>query len=321
MVSLTAIRHANGSLPSTSPIVVFVGSTSGIGLGTIEALLQHTDAPRVIIVGRSRSKFSSTLSRLQKLNGKATLTFVEAQVSCLKEVDRACSIITSEHSTIDLLWLSQGGLAQATGTLSSEGLNEDLAISYYSRAFFMHRLLPQLSASYDPRILSVLSAGQEGALNISDLGLLNSRDFGTFPTMKHNVTLMSLVMRELALQSPKVSFIHTNPGMVSTAVHDRWLNGLTGVWAVFGWLAKWTIVPFFHWLGFTPEEAGQVGLYELTDARYASRSRTNFFRLDEKAEVLPAHPTLKGYEEDGSGCKAWEHTLRVYENVVWNGGT
>ena len=316
MVSLKGIREANRSLQTTSHTAVFVGSTSGIGLGTIEALLQHIDAPTVVIVGRSRSKFSSTISRLQELNPKATLTFIEAQVSYLKEVDRVCSIIKSEHSTIDHLWLSQGGLAQAAGTLSSEGVNGDLAVSYYSRMVFMHRLLPLLSASSDPRIVSVLSAGQEGTLKISDLGLLDSKNFGMFPTMKHNVTLMSLVMRELALQNPNVSFIHTNPGMVSTAVHDRWLDGLTGFWAVFGWLARWTFVPFFHWLGLTPEEAGQVGFCELTDGKFAAKSGTNFFRLNEKAEVLPAQVTLKEYEEDGFGPKVWDHTLQVLENVL-----
>jgi hypothetical protein len=154
---------------------------------------------------------------------------------------------------------------------------------------FMHRLLPLLSTSSDPRIVSVLSAGQEGILNISDLGLLDAKDFGMFPMMKHNVTLMSLAMCELALQNLKVSFIHTNPGMVSTAVHDRWLNGLTGHWAALGWLA---------------------------DARYAANRGTNFFLLDEKAEVLPTHATLKGYEEDGSGPKVSEHTLQVIKTSL-----
>jgi hypothetical protein len=134
--------------------------------------------------------------------------------------------------------------------------------------------------------------------------------------MKHNVTLMSLAMRELSLANPKVSFMHTDPGMVSTAVHDKWLAGLTGPWALLGWLANWTLVPFFHWLGSTPEQAGQVGFYELTDPAYAAQSGTNFFRLSEKAEVLKVNAWLKGYEDDGSGRKVWENTLQVIEKVL-----
>ena len=181
---------------------------------------------------------------------------------------------------------------------------------------FMHRLLPLLNASSDPRVVSVLSAGQEGILHISDLGLQNAESYGVFPTMKHNVTLMSLAMRELSLNNPKVSFLHTDPGMVSTAVHDKWLAGLTGPWALLGWLANWTLVPFVHWLGSTPEQAGQVGLYELTDPAYAARSGTNFFRLSERAEVLKDNARLQGYEDDGSGRKVWEHTLEGIEKVL-----
>ena len=181
----------------------------------------------------------------------------------------------------------------------------------------MHRLLPLLNASSDARIVSVLSAGQEGILHTSDLGLQDPKaGYGVFPTMKHNVTLMSLAMRELSVQNPKVSFIHCDPGMVSTAVHGRWIAGWTGPWAVVGWLMNWTLVPVFHWLGSTPEEAGHVGFYELTNLAFAAQSGTNFFRLSEKAEVLKVNARLKDYEDDGSGPKVWEHTLQVIEKVL-----
>ena len=317
MVSLKAVRAANGSRSSTSPTAVFAGSTSGIGLGTIEALLQHTTAPTITIIGRSRPKFSPTLSILQQLNPKATITFIEGQISSLKEVARICKLITTSHTSLDYLWLSQGGLANATGALSAEALNEDLAVNYYSRMLFMHRLLPLLNASSDPRIVSVLSAGQEGILHTSDLGLQDPKaGYGVFPTMKHNVTLMSLAMRELSVQNPTVSFIHCDPGMVSTAVHGRWIAGWTGPWAVVGWLMNWTLVPVSHWLGSTPEEAGQVGFYELTNLAFAAQSGTNFFRLSEKAEVLKVNARLKAYEDDGSGPKVCEHTLQVIEKVL-----
>ena len=317
MVSLKAIRAASSSLPRRSPVAIFVGSTSGIGLGTIEALLHNSDSPRVIIIGRSRSRFSATLQRLQELNPKAKINFIEAEVSFLREVDRVCSLIVTEHTNIDYLWLSQGGLANGKGSLSTEGLNEDLAICYYSRLLFMQRLIPLLNKSpSDPRIVSVLSAGQEGTPQASDLGLLNSPDFGVFPTMKHNVTMMSLAMRELALQNSKISFIHTNPGMVSTAVHDRWIDGWTGPWAVLGWLMRLTFVPLMHSLGYTPSEAGEIGFFELSDARFAANTGTNFFRLSEKAEVLSTPAVLKNYEDDGFGKKVLEHTLQVNEKVL-----
>lgn len=319
MVSLRAIRAANASLPDASPTAVFVGATSGIGLGTIEALLQLATRPRVIIIGRSQPKFSPTIFKLQDLNAKAEITFIEAQVSLLKEVDRVCTTIKSAHSSIDLLWLSQGGLADAKGARTPEGLSDDLAISFYSRMLFIERLMPLLNASNNgPRVLSMQSAGHEGTLHTSDLGLQspNVADLGVFPTMKHRVTMMSLVMNEMAGQNPDISFIHTNPGMVSTQVHGRWIDGWTGVWAILGWFLMWTVVPLFHRLGYSPEEAGVIGFYELTEAKFAAESGTNFFRLSDKAEVLSTPTILRQYEADGWGGKIQEHILQVSERVL-----
>ena len=317
MPSLKNVRAANAALPQISPTAVFVGATSGIGLGTIEALLRNSTTPEVIIIGRSQSKFSSALERLRKINSKAILKFIEAQVALLKEVDRACALIASEQKSIDLLWLSQGGLANATGALSPEGLDDDLAISFYSRMLFMRRLISLLNESNkDARIVSVLSAGQEGNLITSDLGLKSTKGLGVFPLMKHEVTMTSLAMNQLAEQNSNISFIHTNPGMVSTKVHDEWIDGWTGIWSVIGWIFRRTMVPFMHWLGYSPEEAGEVGLFELTDAGFAAQKDKNFWRLGEKADELKQSALLQKYEDDGWGSKGLEHAMQTSEKVL-----
>jgi NAD(P)-dependent dehydrogenase (short-subunit alcohol dehydrogenase family) len=109
MVSIKAIREANKDIASKSPRVIFVGATSGIGLAAIQALLKSTVSPRIFIVGRSEAKFAPTLNELQKLNSSAKLTYIEAQVSLLKDVSRVCAMIEAQESSIDILWLSQGG--------------------------------------------------------------------------------------------------------------------------------------------------------------------------------------------------------------------
>ena len=71
MVSLEVIRASNAGLKNLKPglvavfgispmsnllilanIVASVGGTSGIGEGTLQALVRHTVSPRVYIVGR-----------------------------------------------------------------------------------------------------------------------------------------------------------------------------------------------------------------------------------------------------------------------------
>lgn len=316
MPSLKQIQSANASRTLPSPTAVFTGATSGIGLGCVEALLKHTTSPRIIIIGRSRAKFEPTLHLLHTLNPKAEITFLEAQISLLHEVDRICALITAQTSSLDYLWLSSGGLANATHALNEEGINRDLAVNYYSRLLLVDRLLPLLRASKDPRIVSVLCAGQEGALNTADLGLEKPESHGLMSSNKQAVTLTSLAMRELSLQNLGVSFAHANPGMVSTSVHDRWITSWIGPWTFVGKVLLWTLVPLFHALGYTPEQAGEVGLYELTDGKFRAEEGGNWFRVGESGEVLGTPKVLSDHERGGEGERVWEHTVGVFERVL-----
>jgi len=323
MVSIKAIRAANSSLTSQSPTAVFVGATSGIGLGTIEALLKSTSSPKVYIVGRSQSKFTSTLTSLQSLNPSAELIFIEAQVSLLKEVNRVCTIIKSQESVIDKLWLSQGGLS-AGYELTPEGLYTDYAITHYSRTLFMHLLLPLLTNSPDPRIISILAAGVEGAVNTADFGLSDPKNYSFITSQKQGVTIMSLAMHQLSEENTNISFIHSNPGMVATAVHTKLADTMTGYYLLpFKLLWRYAAVPVMHFFAWTAEEAGEMGLYELMDVKYSASTGKNFYRVEGSAEdpdgmlvYSQARAVLKKYLEAGTQKQVWKHTLGVFSKVL-----
>ena len=279
-------------------------------------MLKSTASPEIVIIGRSQSKFASTLTQLEHLNPSAKLTFIEAQVSLLKEVDRACATIKAQRSTLDLLWLSQGGLSQDGHKPTAEGPIDDFAIKYYSRVLFMRELMPLLTKSSGPRVVSVLSAGQEGPVNMDDIGLSQPENYRFWSAARQGVTMMSLAMREMARQNPSVTFIHTNPGMVSTAVHQKWAESMTGYWTPVRWLMHWLLIPLMHSFGITAEEAGEIGLYELTDVRYAATTGTNFYRLNEKADDESTLTILSEYAEDGTQKRVWEHTVGVFDQVL-----
>jgi NAD(P)-dependent dehydrogenase (short-subunit alcohol dehydrogenase family) len=319
MVSLKAIRAANKDRPRRSYTAVFVGSTSGIGLGTIEALLENTKSSKVYIIGRSRSKFSATLERLQGIDTSAKIIFIEAQVSLLEEVTRVCSIIKAqekESGAIDLLWLSQGGLSLAGHQLTPEGLNSDLAVKYYSRMLFMQELIPLLGKSSDPRIVSVLSAGAEGSVNTADIGLQDPKNYGFVGSNRQGVAMNSLAMKELSLQNPRIAFIHSNPGPVDTEVHSKLISTMTGYLRPLAWILGWVVFPIVHYFSWTPEEAGQTGFYELTDERYNAEGGRNFFRAWDNAEEVKPLSSLSKYESDGTQKKVWKHTLETFERVL-----
>ena len=322
MVSLKHIQQANASLSPKPKTAVFVGATSGIGLAAIEALLTSIPGCRVFIVGRSQSKFANSLSRLQGADTQADITFIEAQISLLKEVKRVCAVILEQTSSLDILWLSQGGLGLREGQSStSEGLPMDFAVTHYGRLLFMQQFAPLLSKSSDGRVLSVLCAGVEGPVNLTDLGLQDASNYaaaGFWGAQKQCVTMQSLAMHQLAIQYPSVTYVHTNPGPVSTDVHAKWSESFTGAWAPVAWLMRLIMVPLMHLISYTPKQAGETGLFEFTSERLSRQSGNNFFRLDDHAEEIKfdGRDMLQKYQQDGSDQKIWEHTLQVFDSVL-----
>lgn len=317
MVSLKNMQAANEALPRRSITAVFVGATSGIGLGAIESTLKHTKASKLYIIGRSRSKFQETLTRLEEIDTFASLTFVEAQVSSLKEVDRVVSIVEQQESYLDILWLSQGGLDASAYTLNDEGILPSFAITYYSRMLFMHRLAPLLRNSPDQGIISVLSAGEEGKINTSDLGIQDPKNYGFISATKQCVTMMSLAMHEMSLKEPNISFMHTFPGAVKTNVHDKWARTFTGAWTPVGWAVDWVMTPALHLFSMTAEVAGEIGFYEMTSKRFAASKDQNSFRVwDNAEETCGCEELLMHYRYDGTAKKLWKHTMEAFDKAL-----
>lgn len=95
MVSLDLVRKANSSLESRfpRPIALFVGGTSGIGRSTLRQLALNTIAPKAYIVGRSKSNAQPLLKELHQINPLGSFNFIEADVSLISNVDKACESI------------------------------------------------------------------------------------------------------------------------------------------------------------------------------------------------------------------------------------
>ena len=113
MVAIKTVRESNAALKSGTPGLeaLFAGATNGIGLSTLRELVKGLNAPRVYIVGRSKEKFSGQLAELELLNANASIEFIEAQISLLKDVDAVCDTALSQERKLDLLYLSPGYLA------------------------------------------------------------------------------------------------------------------------------------------------------------------------------------------------------------------
>jgi len=320
MVSAKEIRASNSSLKSQSTsqnyVAVFVGATAGIGLSTIRQLAIHIASPKVYIIGRSQSKFASTLQEIQALNSKATIIFLEAQISLLKDVDRVCEEIKAKEEKLALLWVSSGFLSFTNPEDTPEGLPPHLTVTYYARLRFVSNLMPILTAAESPRVVSVLAAGKEAKLLTEDLALQQPGHYSLPQSANHSGTMMSLAFAYLAPSNPKVSFVHYYPGLVDTGLLGN-LFGTGKGWtsyliASLGWLLR----PVVRLFSLSLDEAGERGLYAATSERFATGGKQ--YRLDWNQEDAPKVQVYDEYLADGTDRTVWEHTEAMFEKATAN---
>ena len=303
MVAISEVRSANAALKSKyeSLTGVFAGATAGIGLATLRAFAKHIPKPKAIVVGRSRAKFEPELRNLKSLNPNGDYTFIEADVSLIKNIDAVCEQIKKQVSSIDLLFVSQGYISFAGREDNADGLDNSSSLRYYGRVRFTQDLL--LIMTKNARAVSVLGAGKEGKIFEDDMDL--ERNYSIPNSMGHFGTLMSLSYDKLAEQNPEKAFIHTYPGLVSSGLLGKSATGVLSM------LFRYIVEPIFSLFALTPEEAGERTLYAGTSEQYAKGSWT----LDWDGTPKYAKPLVE-YREKGIADKVEEHNLKIFERAT-----
>jgi hypothetical protein len=103
--------------------------------------------------------------------------------------------------------------------VTDEGLHKLMATSVYCRVRMAQNFLPLLTtAAPFARVVTVIKAGTEGEVDVSDL-----------PAVKlplrhirgHISSMVTLTLEEVAKGAPTVSFVHVDPGAVRTALYTR----------------------------------------------------------------------------------------------------
>ncbi|KAI4848222.1 NAD(P)-binding protein [Aureobasidium sp. EXF-8845] len=275
MVSFDIVRKANGSLRTRlpKPVVLFVGGTSGIGRSTLRQLALNTEAPTAYIVGRNEDTAKPLLRELRQLNPLGSFNFVEADVSLISNVDKACETIKQREKALDLLFMTPGGLSLVGRRETSEGIDKLFALRYYARMRFVQNLLPLLEAAKTQpgRVVSVLGGGFEGNINADDLDL--KHNYNIVSCAMHSVTMTSLAMEHLAA-SHRASFVHVFPGLVGTNIYtNSFPQPLAAAYNYGVW-------PLMYPFSVNIEESGQRHLFHATSEHYpASTTATGDERL------------------------------------------
>ncbi|KAJ4482593.1 NAD(P)-binding protein [Lentinula aciculospora] len=297
-----------------APVAIFVGGTSGIGRGMAEAFAHHMNGnARIIIIGRNQAAATEIIRSFPKPtkrtepntdsspsdNPEAIHEFISADFSSISDVHETAKVLLDRLQRVDYLVLTQGVLLFAGRKETKEGLDEKMALSYYSRWTITRDLLPLLRKSENhggARVYSVLSAGR-GDLGSMDVDDLDLKKHYTIEKCRLAVsTYNDLSMQKFAKEDPQISFSHAYPGLVRSAMitSSRW------------WLttAYYLFYPFFVYFSQTPEAAGKIHI----SACMASPPGFNSYgEMGESLKYTPADEEMVEY--------VWKHTLEVTESL------
>lgn len=338
MVSLNSVRRSNGSLNSTVPrlVALFVGGSSGIGKSTLRQLALNAEAPTAYIVGRSESNAAPFLKELGHINPRGSFNFIEADVSLISNVDKACESIKKREKALNLLFMTPGGLSLVGRRETSEGVDKLFALRYYARMRFVQNLLPLLEATQPAapgRVVSVLGGGFEGNIDIKNFDLKHG--YNIVSCAMHSVTMTSLAMEHLAA-SRRASFVHVYPGLVGTNIYtNSFPPPLAAVYNYGMWPLMW---PF----SVNIDESGQRHLFHSTSSRYPANKLlaqsepespaipdglqvavgsngtigSGAYLMNWKGETSAAGKKMQALREQGVAQKVWEHTTNLLDRAV-----
>ncbi|KAL2862241.1 uncharacterized protein BJX67DRAFT_310802 [Aspergillus lucknowensis] len=344
MVNLPTVKAHNATLKSAlrpGIVAVFVGGTSGIALSTALALARYTLSPKIYLIGRNQSAANSAISTMKSINPSATLTFLKADISRLKNVDSVCAEILAKEKTLNLLFMTPGYLTTRGRDETAEGLDRKFVLHYYARMRFVANLLPLLTAAaqdttlgssrlsrvvsvFDPR--AGVRIGGTGKLDYSDLSLKHTFTLGKCGA--HASIMGNFFLEGMAQKHPLTSFLHAYPSGVNTGL----LRDSPVTSAVFSVLLKPFMVPI--------EESGERHLFAATSGRFPSKAEgegiqknvdvaigsdgtkgNGSYWVSWDGEVFSPNRKLERVRAEGAVDKVAQHTEEVFRTMCEEGRT
>ncbi|KAJ2922943.1 hypothetical protein H1R20_g14109, partial [Candolleomyces eurysporus] len=301
--TLAAIRRSNAEFVGNlkgAPVAVVVGGTSGIGQGMAEAFARwRSGRAHIVIVGRSEAVAKEIIATFPKpTTGEGeswSHEFVKCDATLMKNVKSASEEILARHSKINYLIMSPGFFTTSGRDETPEGIDKKLAVHYYGRWKFIDQLLPALRKAKEEeeeaRVLSVLSAGYSGKIDVNDLGL--KKGYSVKAAADAAPTYNDLMIESFHERNPDIIFAHSYPGGVLTnlisSARSAWMRAVAPI-------ANTLARPFLV----TRHDCAEYmwhGLLTSTDGA---------IRFDNHGENLEGK---RYYGSEEAKTKLWEHTV------------
>lgn len=286
MPDLKTIRQGNATLPLGPPLVVaIVGGTTGIGSYTARALArtftEHGPKLRVYIVGRNATSAAEHIAHCRSTAPGSEWRFILASdLALLSSVDSVCrELISAEMASpfeggpprIDVLYMSPALTPLQPSPLTSEGLDSQLSLLYYSRIRLVKGLAPLLTAreSGSARVISIFAGNVEDSIKPGaplPIGPIPKEEYGITAVRRQATFMKTFAFEHLAEQHKgKISFTHIYPGLVDGP--NFYNPDVMPLW----WRIVWRLLkPLAWWYTTSAEDCGDVMVF-LATGRYPAQ--------------------------------------------------
>ncbi|KAJ3753180.1 NAD(P)-binding protein [Lentinula raphanica] len=278
---------------------VFVGGTSGIGRAIAQTFARHTKGnSNIIIVGRNKSAADELISSFPKPpldSPKVLHEFVPCDVSLISNVHKTTSELSQNLQQIDYLVLSSGVFIFTSRNETSEGIDDKMALSYYSRWTFIHDLMPLLQKSdQGAKVYSILASGANAPIDRDNMDLKKEHTLSKM--LAALTTYTNVAFQKFAKDEPNMSFNHAFPGFVRSPmlIPSKWY------WRI----PYYLVYPVFSFMSVTPEVAGDIHFKALLEAP------AGFNSYDPKGQPMQYTPA-----DDETVELVWNHTIEMTERL------
>jgi NADP-dependent 3-hydroxy acid dehydrogenase YdfG len=113
MVQLSEIRKSNADYAAqghSGLVCVFAGATAGIGAATLREVVGLVRSSTLYVLGRDPRRYQDKLDELKRIGPTNYIVVVEAQISLISGVDKACAFIRKAAEKVDMICVSPGGM-------------------------------------------------------------------------------------------------------------------------------------------------------------------------------------------------------------------
>jgi NAD(P)-dependent dehydrogenase (short-subunit alcohol dehydrogenase family) len=219
------------SSPSSEPVAVVTGATSGLGRHVALGLARA--GRRLVLIARNAERGEAARAWLTHQAPTAEVELEYADLSLLAATRDAGERIAARHPQIALL-MANAGVFRAKPLATAEGLDQVLAVNLLSPLVLAETLVPALKAGAPARIVMTGSSSSDRANLAPDQLVLGER-WGM--VRAYGQSKLALLMATIALaerlEGSGVSANVVHPGFVATPL-VREPGAIGAAWALLG---------------------------------------------------------------------------------------